>query len=148
VYNDDGTCSIIANGNAILFGGDAEKRQIAVVYRKGIKRIGTLPFDFFEGRCHFNNGTVFLCFGDDSKLCRTRYLDYNNSTVESDIQVLTYFIFRVMIILLSKNLVTYLTLIKNITKLIKKKLIKKNRNFKIQFFTRSSPEVTFLSKEK
>jgi len=87
VYNDWATCSIIVNGNAILFGGSSEKRQISVVYRNGIRRINTLPFDFYEGRCHLNNGTVFLCFASkwdewdnmaDSQLCRTRYLYYSN----------------------------------------------------------------------
>ena len=94
VYNDWATCSIIVNGHAILFGGDdtsdggeiQAQRQISVVYRNGIRRINTLPFDFFEGRCHLNNGTVFLCFASkwdewdnmsDSQLCRTRYLYYS-----------------------------------------------------------------------
>ena len=76
-----GTCSIVLNGNAILFGGDSERRQISVVYRNGIKRIGTLPFDFSSGRCHLHNEAIFLCFEwnyYEVKLCRTRYLDYNN----------------------------------------------------------------------
>ena len=46
----------------MLFGGETEQRQISVVYRNGVKRISTLPFDFEYGRCKFNNGTVFLCF--------------------------------------------------------------------------------------
>jgi len=75
VDNDWTTCSIVLNGNAILFGGKAELRQISVVYRNGIKRINTLPFDFYKGRCHFNIGAVFLCFDyDETKLCRTRYI--------------------------------------------------------------------------
>ena len=84
VYNDGGTCAIIVNGNAILFGGDdmediMEPRQISVVYRNGIRRINTLPFDFVYGRCHLNNGTVFLCFdGWEQRLCRKRYLHYHN----------------------------------------------------------------------
>ena len=79
VDNDYGTCSIVLNGNAILFGAKSEPRQISVVYRNGIKRINTLPFDFEAGRCHLNNGILFLCFDRrEHKLCRTRYLDYNN----------------------------------------------------------------------
>jgi len=75
VYNDHHTCSIVLNGNAILFGGHEEKRQISVVHRKGTKRIGTLPFDFGDGRCEYNNDAVFLCFDKlETQLCRTRYL--------------------------------------------------------------------------
>jgi len=76
-YNDYGTCSIVLNGTAILFGGRQETMQISVVYRTGIKRINTLSFDFKNGKCHFNNGIVFLCFDmDDRKICRERYFYY------------------------------------------------------------------------
>jgi len=73
-YADYYSCSIVLNGNAVVFGGLHEKRQISVIYRNGIKRINNLPFNFQGGVCHFNNGTVFLCFdGDAEKLCRARY---------------------------------------------------------------------------
>ena len=74
VYNEGTSCSIVLNGNAILFGGELELRQISVVHRNGIKRINNLPFNFDSGRCHVNNGTVFLCFDyHERKLCRTRF---------------------------------------------------------------------------
>lgn len=79
-YNDDSTCAIVLNGTSILFGGLNEIRQISVVHKNGIKRINSLPFDFCDGKCHFNNGSLVLCFGrssaEEKKLCRTRYLCY------------------------------------------------------------------------
>jgi len=87
VYNDWATCSIIVNGHAILFGAGEEMRQISVVYRNGIRRINNLPFRFQDGRCHLNNGTVFLCFDSDHEtLCRTRYLHYKNPNLSHFVQ--------------------------------------------------------------
>jgi len=43
-----------------VFGGQNEKTQISVVYQAGIQRIGSLPFEFENGRCTYSNGTVFL----------------------------------------------------------------------------------------
>ena len=64
----------------IIFGGQNEDRQISVVYKGGIKRIGTLPFDFIQGRCHFDSGNVYLCFSAPSndqdiskRTCHKRY---------------------------------------------------------------------------
>ena len=85
-YNDYSSCSIVLNGNAILFGGNFEPRQISVVYRNGIKIVNTLPFNFGEGRCLLSNGTAFLCFDNSlghpnpRSLCRTRYI-YSKKTV-------------------------------------------------------------------
>ena len=75
VYIEYGTCSIVINGNAIIFGGDSQPRQIAVIHRNGRKRIGNLPFHFSNGICHFNNGTIFLCFDHEARrICRARYI--------------------------------------------------------------------------
>ena len=77
-------CPIVVNGVAILFGGrgGSERgttgdKQISVVYKSGIKRIGTLPFYFSDGKCDFTDGTVSLCFPfytDTYAYCHQRYI--------------------------------------------------------------------------
>ena len=75
--NSGYSCPLIVNGTIILFGGtefgSAQPRQVSVISPFSVKRINTLPFDFNLGRCHFNNGKVFLCFDMYGKnLCQFR----------------------------------------------------------------------------
>jgi len=60
----------------LLFGGWGEERQISEVYfweKSATRRIRSLPFDFVNGKCIYNNGTVYLCFdNNEQKLCRYR----------------------------------------------------------------------------
>ena len=62
----------------LLFGGREEPRQISEFYswEKSItRRIRSLPFDFYGGKCIYNYGTVYLCFDIyEQKLCRYRYI--------------------------------------------------------------------------
>lgn len=62
----------------IIFGGGDESQQVSVVYPGGIYRINTLPFQFQEGRCHYNNGTVYLCFDHHAfqNLCYQRLVPF------------------------------------------------------------------------
>jgi len=73
-FNEFYTCSLVVNGTVILFGGEEHLRsQISVVTPFGVKLINTLPFDFTDGKCHFNNGTIYLCFDYfEPSLCRKR----------------------------------------------------------------------------
>ena len=53
-----------------IFGGKKEKNQISIVYVKGVQRIGTLPFQFYGGRCNYSNKTIHLCYPQSAQnLC-------------------------------------------------------------------------------
>ena len=57
-----------------VYGGWIEKRQISQISGCSIKRIGTLPFNFFAGACtSIRNKFILLCFDiweDEGKICR------------------------------------------------------------------------------
>ena len=71
------SCSLIFKGTMYLFGGAQEHRQIAQVTSKdcGLKRLGSLPFDFVQGACTVIEGDeIILCFDikqdDQGRICR------------------------------------------------------------------------------
>ena len=72
--NNGGTCSVMIENNLVIFGGITEKRQISVIYPTGIYRLQTLDFEFYEGRCVYQDGAVYLCFSVDMQdSCMKRY---------------------------------------------------------------------------
>ena len=60
-YIDYGSCVTIVGNHAIVFGGNVEKSQVSVIYPGGVKRIQSLPFQLQNGRCHHDDGTIYLC---------------------------------------------------------------------------------------
>ena len=54
-----------------MFGGNKEKRQISRVDGCGLKRVGSLAFDFYKGACTtVNDDLLVLCFPyNDGKRC-------------------------------------------------------------------------------
>ena len=72
-YYDLKSCSLLIGDTMTIFGGENQRSQISVVYPTGIQRIGTLPFQFSEGRCHYSDKTIYLCYPfAEKKLCRQR----------------------------------------------------------------------------
>ena len=72
-WGQGGFCIINVNETVLLFGGHFTGKQILQVYAWGVKRIGTLEFEFSDGRCRNNNGTIYLCFSPGAqKTCHTR----------------------------------------------------------------------------
>ena len=68
------SCPLLIGKTILLFGGLKERYQISEIYpwKNSItKRIGTLPFEFYYGRCTHHNGIAYLCFPDsDRNLCQ------------------------------------------------------------------------------
>ena len=66
--------------STFVFGGLKQTRQISLLYPWGLRRFGTLPFDFQEGLCVAFNENAYLGFAalTDGKNCSTRlsYLIY------------------------------------------------------------------------
>ena len=65
------SCSTTLNGQMLVFGGSAtdsdQKTQISVVEDCGLRRIGSLPMEFFLGACNTysvneEDVQVLLCF--------------------------------------------------------------------------------------
>ena len=57
------SCSITWKGAFYIFGGYPEKTQISVVDNCKLTRVGTLPFELYEGACtNVNNEEFYLCF--------------------------------------------------------------------------------------
>ena len=66
-------CALLVGNRMLLFGGHLTKRQVSVVYPFGVYLIQTLPFEFWNGACHFNNNTIYLGFDlIEHQLCRKR----------------------------------------------------------------------------
>ena len=71
------SCSLVFKGTMYVFGGAKENRQIAQVTTKdcGLKRLGSLSFDFVQGACTVIEGDeIMLCFdikaNDQGRVCR------------------------------------------------------------------------------
>ena len=71
------SCSVVFKGAMYVFGGAKENRQIAQVTTKdcGLKRLGSLSFDFVQGACTVIEGDeIMLCFdikaNDQGRVCR------------------------------------------------------------------------------
>ena len=71
------SCSVVFKGAMYVFGGFKENRQIAQVTTKdcGLKRLGSLSFDFVQGACTVIEGDeIMLCFdikaNDQGRVCR------------------------------------------------------------------------------
>ena len=71
------SCSVVFKGAMYVFGGVKENRQIAQVTNKdcGLKRLGSLAFDFVQGACTVIEGDeIMLCFdikaNDQGRVCR------------------------------------------------------------------------------
>jgi len=69
------SCPLLIGKTILLLGGDKERyKRISEVHpwKNSItKRIGTLPFEFNEGRCTEHNGIAYLCFPlSDRNLCQ------------------------------------------------------------------------------
>ena len=56
------SCALLVGNRMLLFGGIFTRRQVSVVYPFGVYLIQTLPFDFWNGACHFNDNTIYLGF--------------------------------------------------------------------------------------
>ena len=66
------SCSIVFNGQAYVYGGWEQKRQISTIDGCQLKRIASLDFDFKEGACTSTSNTIYLCFENgNGKACRT-----------------------------------------------------------------------------
>ena len=60
------SCSITWKGAFYVFGGSSEstKTQISLVDDCKLTRVGTLPFQLYQGACtNVNNEEFYLCFG-------------------------------------------------------------------------------------
>ena len=71
------SCSVVFKGAMFVFGGAKENRKIAQVTTKdcGLKRLGSLSFDFVQGACTVIEGDeIMLCFdvkaNDQGRICR------------------------------------------------------------------------------
>ena len=68
------------NGQMLIFGGYIEKKQISMVEKCGLKRIGTLPMEFYYGACNTypigqQDYQVLLCFAfSNTTGCHRYYL--------------------------------------------------------------------------
>ena len=76
-FGDDtdtsGSCSIVWRGKMHLFGGNYHRRQISVVDKCQLTRIGNLTFDMYLGACAQRDGEeVFICFGTYTDPAETR----------------------------------------------------------------------------
>ena len=75
VFGQQKICAVLVGNMFLLFGGHFEARQILIIYPWGVERIQTLPFDFDEGKCHYHENTVYLCFYGryNARSCYKRY---------------------------------------------------------------------------
>ena len=67
------SCSLTFNGRAYIYGSrESDQKQISVLEKCSLKRIGTLPFSFVYGACTSTHDSIYLCFQDhtDKKSCR------------------------------------------------------------------------------
>ena len=57
------SCSINWKGDFYVFGGNSKKTQVSMVNNCKLTRIGTLPFEMYEGACtNVNDTEIYLCF--------------------------------------------------------------------------------------
>jgi len=69
------SCSTVINGLMMIFGGTGDfESQLSVVESCGLRRLGTLPMEFYSGACNTfqsneGNEEVLLCFAERSKDC-------------------------------------------------------------------------------
>jgi len=47
-----GSCSTMLDGQMYIFGGQDERTQISIVEDCGLRRVGTLPINFYYGQCN------------------------------------------------------------------------------------------------
>ena len=60
-----GSCSILWQGKFYIFGGLLHKKQISVIQKCKLKRVGNLQFDMKRGACtQRDNSEVFICFNN------------------------------------------------------------------------------------
>ena len=83
-------CSVEYRGEYYLFGGRFHPRQISKVENCGLRRIGTLDFDFNTGACgsfNFKKEIALLCFpGIEKHSCR-RYFYIVDPKVKGQVQL-------------------------------------------------------------
>ena len=61
------SCSITWKGAFYIFGGHSEKTQISMVDDCTLTRVGTLPFELYQGACtNVNNQEFYLCFDQNN----------------------------------------------------------------------------------
>ena len=61
------SCSITWKGAFYIFGGHSEKTQISMVDDCKLTRVGTLPFELYQGACtNVNNQEFYLCFDENN----------------------------------------------------------------------------------
>ena len=66
------SCMVLFNGQAYIFGGRIERRQISRVENCQLKSLALLDFEFNNGACASTASTIYLCFRSDAtKSCRT-----------------------------------------------------------------------------
>ena len=67
----DHSCAVTYQGRFYVYGGKKYQRQIAKVTDKALRKIGSLPFDFYRGGCSSTTEKIILCFHfyGDMKTC-------------------------------------------------------------------------------
>ena len=65
------SCGVTHQGRFYVYGGSTNKRQIAKVTDKALRKVGSLPFDFTLGGCSSTTNKIILCFhfDGDGKTC-------------------------------------------------------------------------------
>ena len=72
-----GSCGVTFRGKFYIYGGNFEKKQIAVVKLCELERVTKvdLKHNFEKGACTVGNGQIYLCFSADDRqnqrICRT-----------------------------------------------------------------------------
>merc|ERR1712176_785018 len=91
------SCSVMLNGEAIIFGGNHGmstniNSQISVVYACGsppVRRLGNLPFNFTSGACgtfmFIDSQTILLCFSNANERRKCWSLRRRNASLLSSI---------------------------------------------------------------
>ena len=68
------SCSVSWHNEMYIFGGSNDSRQISVVKKCSLERIGQLDFEHYSAACTSANGMVYLCFNGrdhfDATKCR------------------------------------------------------------------------------
>ena len=70
------SCAVTYQNQFFVYGGFAQKRQIAQVKDMSLINVGSLPFDFIKGGCSSTKSKITLCFNYDSDY-RTCYQTTN-----------------------------------------------------------------------
>jgi len=69
------SCILLIGKTTLVLGGPQQITEVYPWKNLITKRIGTLPFEFDNGRCTQHNGIAYLCFPDsDLNLCQKTFV--------------------------------------------------------------------------